>query len=268
MNAKQLPAVIQAKKSYLCVGLDTDPSKLPAHLGKGKDAILAFNKAIIEATAPYAVSFKINVAFYEALGADGWHILEETRKAAPSNTYVIADAKRGDIGNTASRYAEAFLGRLAFDALTVNPYMGLDTLTPYLDFPQGDIFVLACTSNPGFSDFEDQTLLNGRKLYQEVVLKCQLLPHQERVHYVVGATRPAALAEVRALAPNAVLLVPGIGAQGGDLTEVTNTAFRSSAPLLINASRSILYASSGLDFAEKAAEQAKALATEMSVILG
>jgi orotidine-5'-phosphate decarboxylase len=267
MQATQLQAAIRAKKSFLCVGLDTDPAKIPAILGTGSAALLAFNKAIIEATAPFAVSYKINVAFYEAMGAEGWHLLEETRKAAPSDCYLIADAKRGDIGNTASRYAEAFFGNLAFDALTVNPYMGTDTLEPYLEYPKGDIFVLACTSNPGFEHFENQLLANGRRLYEEVVYQSQSLSENARVHYVAGATHPAAIASVRALAPTSVLLVPGIGAQGGDLAKVAEVALGPANALLINASRSILYASSGHDFAEKAAKEAERLATEMRVIL-
>jgi orotidine-5'-phosphate decarboxylase len=267
MKAQDLAAAISQKKSYLCVGLDTEPTKLPVHLGMGSQAILTFNQAIFEATEPYAVSYKINVAFYEAMGVEGWRLLEATRKMAPANCYLIADAKRGDIGNTAGRYAEAFFGQFGFDALTVNPYMGLDTLTPYLEYPNGDIFILACTSNPGFADFENQTLANGRKLYEEVVIKCQELPHQERVHYVVGATRPQALAEVRALTPASVLLVPGVGAQGGSLAEATQAAYTTQAPLLINASRSILYAGGGQDFAHKAGSSAAELAAEMSVML-
>lgn len=267
MTAAQLPEAIRCKQSYLCVGLDTDPGKLPSYLGKGPDALLAFNKAIMEATAAYAVSYKINVAFYEALGSEGWRILEETRKAAPRDTYIIADAKRGDIGNTAGRYAEAFFGTLGFDALTVNPYMGLDTLQPYLNHPTGDIFILACTSNPGYIDFEDQVMANGRRLYEEVVVRCQELAPADRVHFVAGATRPEQLGNVRHLAPSSVLLVPGVGSQGGDLLESSKAGFRAAAPLLINASRSILYAGSGQDFAEKAAAEAERLASEMRVIL-
>jgi len=267
MNATDLPAAIRAKRSYLCVGLDTDATHLPKGVGSGAAGVLAFNKAIIEATKPYAVAYKVNVAFYEAMGTEGWHVLEQTRAALPDSCYLIADAKRGDIGNTASRYAQAFFGHLAFDALTVNPYMGTDTLEPYLAYPKGDIFVLACTSNPGFAHFENLMLANGRRLYEEVVAQCQSLTPAERVHFVAGATHITALQAVRTLAPKAVLLVPGIGAQGGNLSLVSKTGFSWQAPLLVNASRSVLFASLEHDFAQKAAAEAARLAAEMSVIL-
>ena len=267
MLAADLLPAIEKKGSYLCVGLDTDLGMLPTHLGKGLTGMLAFNKAIIEATVPYAISYKINTAFYEALGSEGWEVMEETRRMIPADCYAIADAKRGDIGNTAARYAEAFLGRMGFDALTVNPYMGLDTLEPYLEQPKGDIIVLACTSNPGWGDFENQLLANGRRLYEEVVIRCGELEPKERVHFVAGATRPEQLARVRALAPEALLLVPGIGAQGGDLKAVSTAGFIGRGILLVNTSRSILYASPGHDFAEKAGQEASHLAGEMGVIL-
>jgi orotidine-5'-phosphate decarboxylase len=267
MDATQVTTAIKSKGSFLCVGLDTDPAQIPAICGTGATGVLAFNKAIIEATAPYAAAFKVNVAFYEAMGKEGWAILEKTRQLLPSSCYLIADAKRGDIGNTAAKYAEAFFGHLAFDALTVSPYMGTDTLLPYLAYPKGDLFVLACTSNPGFAHFENQLLANGNRLYEEVVIQCGTLPAQDRIHFVAGATQPEALANVRRLAPASVLLVPGVGAQGGDLKSICQAGLKSTGSLLVNASRSILYASSGQDFAEKAAEEAQQLALAMSVML-
>ena len=267
MPTHSLLGLIEAKKSFLCVGLDLDPAKLPAGLKATPADMLAFNRAIIEATAPYTVAYKINTAFYEALGVAGWALLEQTRSLLPPGIYAIADAKRGDIGNTARQYARAFLTELDFDALTVNPYMGIDTLEPYLLEPKGDIFVLACTSNPGFADFEGLKTEKGTYLYEEVVLRSTVLGHGGRVHYVAGATRPEMLANVRKLAPGATLLVPGVGAQGGDLAACFAAGYTATGPLLINASRSILYAGSGADFADLAAQEAAQMAKEMGVML-
>ncbi len=267
MPTQSLQGLIETKQSFLCVGLDLDPAKLPAGLKPTPADMLAFNKAIIEATLPYAVAYKVNTAFYEAMGAAGWALLEQTRSLLPASVYTIADAKRGDIGNTARQYARAFLSVLDFDALTVNPYMGIDTLEPYLREPKGDIFVLACTSNPGFADFEGLKTEKGTYLYEEVVLRSEALQQSGRVHYVAGATRPEMLGNVRKLAPGATLLVPGVGAQGGDLASCFAAGYTVGGPLLINASRSILYAGSGPDFAELAAKEAAQMAHEMGVML-
>ena len=267
VNHLALKTSIAAKRSMLCVGLDSDPGKIPAQLRTEANPVLAFNRAIMEATAPYAVAYKINVAFYEAQGHKGWQTLEDTVAAAPKGIYLIADAKRGDIGNTASMYAEAFFKALPFDALTVHPYMGLDTLEPYLAHADKDLYVLACTSNPGFADFENLELANGRRLYEEVVVRCQAHPGAARMHFVAGATNMPQLASIRALAPLQTLLVPGVGAQGGSLHDVCAAGLTQQGSLLINASRSILFASSGQDFAESAMLEAKKMQAEMGHIL-
>ncbi len=258
---------IRQKRSFLCVGLDTDVARLPPHLGTGPEAMLAFNLAIAQATLPYAVAYKLNTAFYEAYGSEGWHVLEQTAKALAGKAFLIADAKRGDIGNTAGMYARAFFEWMPFDALTVNAYMGLDTLQPYMEYPDKHLFVLACTSNDGYADFEAQKLAKGRRLFEEVVVR-SLEVDQNRIHFVAGATHAEELARIRALALNSFLLVPGVGAQGGNLADVMRFGLNSSGSgVLINASRSIIYAASGTDFAEKAADEARLLAEEMSVIL-
>ena len=263
MTLSFLAAQIRQKQSLLCVGLDADPTRLPA----GVASVLAFNQAIIEATLPYAIAYKINTAFYEAHGAEGWRLLEQTRDLLPADVMVIMDAKRGDIGNTASQYAQAFFGHLRADALTVSPYMGLDTLEPYLAYPNALLFVLAATSNLGAAHFEHQLLANGRRLFEDVVHQCEASAGKSRYHYVAGATRPHDLEAVRALAPDALLLVPGVGAQGGVLAQVCKAGLNAWGGLLINASRSILYASAGQDFASKAAQEARHLQAEMSVML-
>jgi orotidine-5'-phosphate decarboxylase len=258
---------IQAKRSFLCVGLDTDGDRVPAHLGRGPEAMLAFNLAIADATLPYAVAYKINTAFYEAYGSEGWKVIEETAKALKGKAYLIADAKRGDIGNTAGMYARAFFENMPFDALTVNAYMGTDTLMPYLDYPHAHLFVLACTSNPGYGHFEAKELKAGNRLFEEIVIQCRDLA-PGRLHFVAGATHASELARVRQLAPRANLLVPGVGAQGGNLQEVMQSGLNSAGSgLLINASRSVIYASSGTDFTDKAEEEARRLAQEMRVTL-
>lgn len=258
---------IRAKRSFLCVGLDTDPAKIPGHLGKGPEAMLAFNLGIVKSTLPYSVAYKLNTAFYEAFGSEGWRVLEQTAQAVSGKAVLIADAKRGDIGNTAAMYARAFFDHLPFDALTVNPYMGIDTVLPYLENPKANLFVLACTSNQGYYDFEGQRLESGNRLFEEVVVRCRDLD-QGRIHFVAGATHTSELARVRELAPCAFLLVPGVGAQGGDLLEVLGAGLdRSGSGLLINASRSVIFASSGTDFAKKAGDEAARMAKEMSVML-
>ncbi len=257
MTPTKLFEAIQAKRSLLCVGLDTDPRKLPPHLQGAADPVFEFNRQIIEATAEFAVAYKPNIAFYEAQGPRGWESLRKTLEIIPKDCLTIADAKRGDIGNTSELYARAFFEEMDFDAVTVAPYMGSDSVKPFLQFPGKWVFLLALTSNPGADDFQLQTV-GGEPLYKRVV-KTALhwadgLPGH--LGFVTGATRPEYLAEIRALAPDNFFLVPGVGAQGGDLDAVCLNGKNDLGGLLINASRSIIFASSERDFAQKAAQEA------------
>ena len=269
MNYQALSAQIRHKKSYLCVGLDTDSQKLPPHLLGETDPVFAFNKAIIDATAPYAVAFKPNIAFYEAQGPRGWESLQKTLDYIPNDCFTIADAKRGDIGNTSGLYARAFFDKTAagldFDAITVAPYMGHDSVTPFLEYPGKWVILLALTSNPGSADFQRQLVDNEtQQLFETVIQKAQNWATHEQLMFVVGATQADQIARVRQLAPDHFLLVPGVGAQGGSLEQVSKNGLNSAGGLLVNASRSILYASSGPDFAEAAAKEAKAIQEEMA----
>ena len=263
---------IQAKESYLCVGLDTDIKKIPAHLLKEKDPIFEFNRQIIDATAKYAVAYKPNIAFYEALGAKGWESLQKTVEYIPKECFTIADAKRGDIGNTSSLYARAFFDKeasgMSFDSITVAPYMGKDSVTPFLEFENKWVILLALTSNEGSADFQRLKLENETELFEQVLRKSQEWGNDQKLMYVVGATRAEKLQEVRAIVPNHFLLVPGVGAQGGSLEEVSKYGMNSSCGLLVNSSRAIIYASSSTDFAEKAAQEAKKVQEEMKQYLG
>jgi orotidine-5'-phosphate decarboxylase len=263
MTRAELVAQIRAKNSCLCVGLDTDIQKIPKHLLKEKNPILAFNKAIIDATKDYCVAYKPNLAFYEVLGVRGWEILEETLLYIPSTHFTIADAKRGDIGNTSKMYAKTFFETFNFDSVTIAPYMGSDSVQPFLEFEGKWAILLALTSNTGAQDFERLKLENDSFLYQEVVKKSQQWGTPENLMYVVGATAPDALKDIRRLAPEHFFLIPGVGAQGGDLEEVMEAATNKDVGVLVNASRSILYASNGVDFQEKAAEEAKAMVEVM-----
>jgi len=256
MTRAELVAQIRTKHSCLCVGLDTDIQKIPKHLLKQKNPILAFNKAIIDATKDYCVAYKPNIAFYEVLGARGWEILEETLNYIPSTHFTIADAKRGDIGNTSKMYAKTFFETYNFDSVTIAPYMGRDSVQPFLEFDSKWAILLALTSNSGAQDFERLRLENNDFLYQEVVQKSQQWGTPENLMYVVGATAPDALKDVRRLAPEHFFLIPGVGAQGGDLEEVLQAACNTEVGILVNASRSILYASGEADFQEKAAAEA------------
>ncbi|MDW8296074.1 MAG: orotidine-5'-phosphate decarboxylase [Raineya sp.] len=252
MNYEQIQYLTESKKSFLCVGLDTDLSKLPTSLPKNAEGMLQFNKAIIEATLPFAVAYKINTAFYEALGAEGWNVMEKTLKFLPKNIFKIADAKRGDIGNTSKLYAKAFFENLNFDAITVSPYMGEDSVKPFLEYENKWTILLALTSNLGSQDFEMQKLANGHFLYEEVLQKSQQWATHKQMMYVVGATQAEKLQEIRKIVPNHFLLIPGIGSQGGDLQKVIEYGKTKFGGLLINVSRDILYASQDNDFAEKA----------------
>lgn len=256
MTRAELVAQIRTKHSCLCVGLDTDIQKIPKHLLKQKNPILAFNKAIIDATKDYCVAYKPNIAFYEVLGARGWEILEETLNYIPSTHFTIADAKRGDIGNTSKMYAKTFFETYNFDSVTIAPYMGRDSVQPFLEFDSKWAILLALTSNSGAQDFERLRLENNDFLYQEVVQKSQQWGTPENLMYVVGATAPDALKDIRRLAPEHFFLIPGVGAQGGDLEEVMQAACNTEVGILVNASRSILYASGEADFQEKAAAEA------------
>ena len=261
MNVTQLINEIKSKKSYLCVGLDTDITKLPDGLSKDAEGILAFNKEIIEATKDFAVSYKINTAFYEQLGSKGWQVLEKTREMIPSNILSIADAKRGDIGNTSTMYAKAFFETMDFDALTVAPYMGFDSVEPFLNFDKKITIVLGLTSNKGSLDFQTNDRYDP-PLYKTVLERVSSWGPMENLMFVVGATKAKALKEIRDIVPNHFLLIPGVGAQGGSAVEVCENGKNSYGGLLINSSRGIIYASSGKDFAEAARAKAKELALE------
>jgi orotidine-5'-phosphate decarboxylase len=268
MNSTQLFDQIRKKQSYLCVGLDTDPEKLPKHLLALPDPVFEFNKQIIDATHPYCVAYKPNIAFYEALGPKGWESLQKTLAYIPKDIFTIADAKRGDIGNTSLLYARAFFQQMNFDALTVAPYMGEDSVKPFLKFEGKWVILLAHTSNPGSSDFQlMESRVTGRKLYEEVVLKSQQWGSTEQLMYVVGATQSEKIEGIRALAPDHFFLVPGIGAQGGDLAVVSKYGMNKKCGLLVNAARSILYASSDKDFALAAGAEAKKNQQEMKQYL-
>ena len=265
MNREQLYKQIQKKSSYLCVGLDTDLTKIPKHLLSATDPVFEFNKQIIDATHSYAVAYKPNIAFYEALGSKGWESLQKTLEYIPSDIFTIADAKRGDIGNTSSLYAKAFFEQMNFDSITVAPYMGEDSVKPFLQFNDKWVILLAHTSNPGSSDFQLlESTVTGRKLYEEVLLKSQQWGTPDQLMYVVGATQAEKMESIRGLAPEHFFLVPGIGAQGGDLEMVSKYGMNKQCGLLVNSARSIIYASSGSDFAVKAGDEAKKVKEEMS----
>lgn len=270
MNRQQLIQQIFAKKSFLCVGLDTDLKKIPSHLLQEEEPLFAFNQQIIDATAPYSVAYKPNLAFYEAFGLKGMVAFEKTiqyLKAHYPNHFIIADAKRGDIGNTSAMYARTFFEEYDVDALTVAPYMGEDSVTPFLGYEGKWVVLLALTSNKGSHDFQLTTDAQGERLFEKVLKKSQEWGNTENMMYVVGATQGKMFADIRRLAPNHFLLVPGVGAQGGSLQEVCKYGMTSECGLLVNSSRGIIYASSGEDFAEVAAQKAKELQEEMAVEL-
>jgi orotidine-5'-phosphate decarboxylase len=267
MTRIELFEQIKRKQSFLCVGLDTDIQKIPKHLLETEDPIFAFNKAIIDATLPYAVAYKPNIAFYEAHGIKGWESLKKTIDYLPKDVFTIADAKRGDIGNTSSMYARAFFEEMSFDSITVAPYMGADSVTPFLEFKDKWVILLAATSNPGFADFQSLTLASGEQLFTQVIRKSATWGSADNMMYVVGATRPDTLKEIRRLIPDHFLLIPGVGAQGGDLQAVCEAGLNEQCGLLINSSRAIIYAASGEDFAEVAAREAQKIQQEMAVFL-
>ncbi len=264
MNTKGLIQEIKTKKSYLCVGLDTDLTKIPAHLQGSPNAVLDFNKAIIDATAAHCVSYKINTAFYEAMGIKGWQAMEETLAYIPKTHFTIADAKRGDIGNTSSQYARAFFETLNFDAITVAPYMGEDSVRPFLEYENKVTIVLGLTSNKGAADFEMQKLASNRFLYEEVLHRIASWGTADNLMFVTGATQASEFRNIRKIVPNNFLLVPGVGAQGGSLKDVSQFGLNKDCGLLVNASRAIIYASENEDFATEATAIAQQYQFEMA----
>ncbi len=271
MDKTQLFEKIQKKRSFLCVGLDTDILKIPKHLLDTTDPLFNFNKEIIDATAEFSVAYKPNLAFYESLGSKGWESLEKTvhyvREKYP-DLFLIADAKRGDIGNTSNLYARAFFEYMDFDAVTVAPYMGEDSVKPFMAYLDKWVILLALTSNKGATDFQflsDEK--TGNQLFESVLKTSQNWGNEENMMYVVGATKAEKLKEIREIVPNHFLLVPGVGAQGGSLQDRKSNGMNSKCGLLVNSSRGIIYASNGTDFAEKAREAAKEVQLEMEVLL-
>jgi orotidine-5'-phosphate decarboxylase len=267
MTRDQLFEQIKKKQSYLCVGLDTDLEKIPKHFLRLSDPVFEFNKRIIDATKDYCVAYKPNIAFYEALGHKGWESLQRTLEYIPKECFTIADAKRGDIGNTATRYAEAFFKHMNFDSITVAPYMGKDSVTPFLEFEGKWAIVLALTSNPGSLDFQLLQDASGKALYQTVLEKSQDWGSPENLMYVVGATRGELIGDVRKQVPEHFFLVPGVGAQGGSLADVARFGMNSHCGLLVNSSRGIIYASKEKDFAKVARQEAQKLQLEMKQLL-
>lgn len=267
MTRKELIASIQRKRSFLCVGLDTDLKKVPAHLLQEEDPVFAFNKAIIDATAPYCVAYKPNLAFYESMGVKGWIAFEKTvaylRENYPDQ-FIIADAKRGDIGNTSAMYARTFFEEMDLDAVTVAPYMGEDSVTPFLGYEGKWVILLALTSNKGSHDFQLTEDAQGEKLFEKVLRKSQEWAGNDQMMYVVGATQRKAFEDIRRIAPNHFLLVPGIGAQGGSLEEVCKYGMTSECGLIVNSSRAIIYADATESFAQVAGEKAREVQAQMA----
>ena len=263
MTRSQLVEQIQKKRSYLCVGLDTDIRKIPEHLLRETDPVFSFNRAIIDATRDYCVAYKINTAFYEAGGVQGWESMEKTVRYIGTDHFTIADAKRGDIGNTSHQYARAFFETLPFDSVTVAPYMGEDSVSPFLQYPGKWAIILGLTSNPGAGDFELKP--SGEDLlYERVIRTASGWGHSGNTMFVVGATQAESFVNIRRIIPYHFLLVPGVGAQGGSLKEISEKAMTGDCGILVNASRAIIYLSGGTDFAEKAGEAARAYQAEMA----
>ena len=263
MNKQELINQIKQKKSFLCIGLDTDIQKIPEYLSKFDDPVFEFNKQIIDSTKDLCVAYKLNTAFYESNGINGWKSLMKTIEYIPKNIFSIADAKRGDIGNTSKMYAKTFFETMDFDSITVNPYMGSDSVEPFLDFNNKWVILLALTSNKGSEDFQNFSNQSNVKLYQQVIEKSMNWSDDSRIMYVVGATKSDSLKEIRKIIPDHFLLIPGIGAQGGSLDDVVKYGMNKDCGLLINSSRSIIYAGHGENFAENAREAALKIKSEM-----
>lgn len=270
MTRQELIDLIQERRSFLCVGLDTDLNKIPLHLRNQPDAAFLFNKAIIDATIDYAVAYKPNLAFYESMGIEGLVQLKKTMEYLhnhPKRAFTIADAKRGDIGNTSKQYAKAFLdvdGDFDFDSLTIAPYMGSDSVSPFTSYEGKWVILLALTSNQGAFDFQFMTDANGRRLFEQVLETSKQWGTPENMMYVVGATKADMLSQVREIVPDNFLLVPGVGAQGGSLDDVCRYGLNKDCGLLVNSSRGIIYASDGVDFAERAAQEAQIIQKQMA----
>ena len=267
MNREELIRQIKSKRSFLCVGLDTDIKKIPNHLLDSDDPVFEFNKQIIDSTKDLCVAYKPNIAFYESLGVSGWNSLQKTLDYIPEDFFTIADAKRGDIGNTSNMYARAFFENLNFDSVTVAPYMGSDSVTPFLEFEDKWAIVLALTSNKGGLDFQKIEDKNGKQLFEQVLETSKSWGTDRNMMYVVGATRSEQLSEIRKIIPNHFLLVPGVGAQGGSLQDVAKYGMNTDCGLLVNSSRGIIYKSSDIDFAEKSRESAEKLQHQMDILL-
>ncbi|MBN2173056.1 MAG: orotidine-5'-phosphate decarboxylase [Bacteroidales bacterium] len=269
MTRTELFELIQKKKSFLCVGLDSDPDKIPVHLKNTDDPVFEFNKRIIDRTHPYAIAYKPNLAFYESNGSAGWISLEKTINYLKKfDVFTIADAKRGDIGNTSKLYAKAFFEQLDFDAVTVAPYMGIDSVSPFLEYQNKWVILLALTSNKGASDFQFHDLKGtSNRLFEEVLIKSQEWGNSDNMMYVVGATQANMLADIRKIIPEHFLLVPGVGAQGGSLEEVAKFGLNNKCGLIVNSSRGIIFASKEIDFAEVASHEAGKIQELMEMIL-
>jgi orotidine-5'-phosphate decarboxylase len=266
LTRSELISQIQKKKSFLCVGLDTDINKIPKHLLDAEDPVFEFNKSIIYATRDYAVAYKPNIAFYECMGPKGWESLRKTLEYIPQDVFTIADAKRGDIGNTSSMYAQTFFSQYDFDSVTVAPYMGEDSVTPFLEFKDKWVVLLALTSNKGALDFQMDSV-GGERVFEKVLRVSQQWGNASNMMYVVGATRGELFADVRKVVPDHFLLVPGVGAQGGSLQDVCRYGMNQDCGLLVNSSRGIIYASNGIDFAERAADEARKVQLEMAALI-
>lgn len=266
MNKQEILQQIKKKRSYLCVGLDTDIEKIPAHLKHYNDPIFEFNKQIIDATRDLCIAYKPNIAFYEASGSKGWESLEKTIEYIGTDHFTIADAKRGDIGNTSARYAEAFFKTMPFDAITVAPYMGKDSVLPFLQFENKWVILLALTSNSGSEDFQLMEE-NGEQLFERVIRTANTWGNANNLMFVIGATHPEYFNRIRKIAPDNFFLVPGVGAQGGDLQAISRNGMNSECGLIVNSTRDIIYASNDENFAEKAREKALIVQKEMEIIL-
>jgi len=268
MNRTNLIEQINRKKSYLCVGLDSDINKIPEELQRFPDPVFEFNKRVIEATSDHCVAYKINTAFYESRGLAGWACLEKTVAAIPDTHFKIADAKRGDIGNTSRQYAKTFFGHMNFDAVTVSPYMGEDSVSPFLDFENKWVIILALTSNKGSDDFQQLSIQDkNERLFERVLKTCSRWGSEENIMFVVGATHPDAFLDIRKIIPRHFLLVPGVGAQGGDLGQLTKNAANDDTGILVNVSRGILFPQNNLDYPQNIREAAHAYHHQMSLLI-
>tara|TARA_B100000683_G_scaffold73004_1_gene71606 strand:+ start:195 stop:1013 length:819 start_codon:yes stop_codon:yes gene_type:complete len=267
MNREQIISQIKLKRSFLCIGLDTDINKIPKHLLSAEDPVFEFNKQIIDATNDLCVAYKPNIAFYESMGLSGWNSLQKTLDYIPKDILTIADAKRGDIGNTSKMYARAFFENMNFDSVTIAPYMGLDSVSPFLEFKNKWAILLALTSNKSSSDFQKIEAKNGEKLFEKVIKTSKHWGSEKNMMYVIGATRSKQLSEVRKIIPHHFLLVPGIGIQGGNLEDVAKYGMNKDCGLLVNSSRGVIYSGDGINFAEASRKAAKQLQNKMDILL-